>query len=121
MCIKMKINKNKIIRTNKVFGGSLYNPSNLDFEIEMANKQKNVYRGLAYITRAMTSGHSFSDGNKRTALVVVKSELADRGINVNQKKLAKSMVRLADKNESRINIIERRIRRSRRWTMKFMK
>jgi prophage maintenance system killer protein len=104
------INKNKIIKTNKIFGGSVYNASNLDFDVDMANQQKNVFRKLAYTTRAMTSGHAFSDANKRTALVVIKSELADNGIRCNQRKLAKSLVRLTDQRESRINIIERRIR-----------
>lgn len=113
MCIKM-INKNKIINTNRIFGGNPYNISNLDFEVDVANEQKNIYKKLAHVTRAMTSGHAFSDGNKRTALVVIKSELADKGIKVNSRKLAKSLVRLTDSKESRINIIERRIRRSRR-------
>ena len=112
MCIKMKMNKDKIIRTNKIFGGNVFNESNLDYEIDIANKQKNIHRSLAHVTRAMTSGHAFSDGNKRTALVVVKSELTDRGIKVDNKKLARSLVKLADSRESRINIIERRIRRA---------
>ena len=34
MCIKMKIDKNKIIRTNKVFGGNIFDKSNLDFEVD---------------------------------------------------------------------------------------
>lgn len=106
------INKEKIIKTNRIFGGKPYLISNLDFEVDMANKQKNVFRRLAHVTRAMTSGHSFSDANKRTALVVIKSELADNNIRCDQKALSKSLVRLASSNENRINIIERRIRRA---------
>lgn len=111
MCIKMKINKNRIIRTNKVFGGNPYNLSNLDFDIEMANRQKNIYKQLAHVTRSMTSGHAFSDGNKRTAGVVIKSELFNKGIKIDNRKLAKTLVKLAKLKENRINMIERRIRR----------
>lgn len=106
------INKEKIIKTNKLFGGHLSNKSNLDYEIDVANRQKNIFRSLAHVTRAMTNGHAFSDANKRTALVVVKSELANHNLKCDQKKLAKSMVRLAKTKESRINIIERRLRKS---------
>ena len=107
----MKIDKEKIIRANRTFGGNLYNPSNLDFDVEMANKQKNPFKSLAHVTRSMTSGHAFSDANKRTAGVVIKSELYNRGIKLDNKRLSRLMVNLAEKKESRINIIERKLRR----------
>jgi prophage maintenance system killer protein len=113
------INKQKLINTNKIFGERVANESSLDFDVDMANKQKNIFRQLAYATRAMTSSHAFSNANKRTALVMIKSELADVGIRCDQKKIAKSLVRLATTGEGRINIIERRIRASCR--KKFMK
>ena len=106
------INKENIIKTNNLFGGKIHNKSNLDYEIDVANKQKNIFRSLAHIVRGMTTSHSFTDGNKRTALVVVKSELADIGIRCDQRKLAKSLVKLAKNREGRINIIERRLRKS---------
>lgn len=108
----MKINKDKIIRANRVFRGNIHNPSNLDFEIDMANKNNNIYKSLAHTTRAMTSGHAFSDGNKRTAGVVIKSELAEKGIKLDNKKLAKSIVNITKSNEIDLNIIERRIRKA---------
>ena len=106
------ISKEKLIRTNKLFGERVTNPSSLDFDIIMANKQKNIFRKLAYAIRPMTSAHAFSNANKRTALVMIKSELANEGIRCNQNKIAKSLIKLSDSAEGRINIIERRIRRA---------
>lgn len=106
------IKKQDIIRVNKTFGERVVNPSSLDFDIEMANKQKNVFKKVAYATRPMTSSHAFSNANKRTALVVVKRELADEGIKCDQRKLARALVRLSKTGEGRINVIERRIRKA---------
>lgn len=106
------INKEKLIKANKILGGRVHNMSNLDFDVDQANHQKNIFKRLATASRSMIAGHAFSDANKRTALVMIKSELADHGIRCDQRKLAKSLVGLAKTNEGNINIIERRIRKA---------
>lgn len=105
------INKKKLINTNKIFGERVYQDSSLDFDLDMANRQNNIFKKLAYATRPFINTHPFTDANKRTALVMIKSELADRGIKCDQKKLVKSLVKMTKTRESRINIIERRIRK----------
>lgn len=105
------INKDKIVRTNRVFGGVIYNSDNLDFDIEQAKKQKNIFKKLAQVSRAMLSGHSFTDGNKRTSFVMIKCELNELGIKCDYKKLVKTLIKLAKTQESDVNKIERRIRK----------
>ena len=105
------IKKNNIIKVNRLFGETLSQSSNLDFEIDMANRQKNIYKKLAHIARAMTAGHSFSNANKRTALVVIQSEMAKAGLKCDKIKLTKLLVRLSKTQETRIPIIERRLRK----------
>jgi death-on-curing family protein len=106
-----KITKEQIIRTNAVFGGKLRISNQLGYAVERANKEKNFYRKLAYLVRAMTSDHSFIDGNKRTSLVLVLTEFAENGIKVDENRLRKTIVYLAKTGEGNINIIERRLRK----------
>jgi len=106
-----KINVKDIIRKNKQLGGSLLNKSNLEFDIEMANKEKNIYRSNAYIVRAMTSGHSFLDANKRTASVVLVKRFGEQGIKLDEKKLSKGLVNITKSNVSNIDKIAGRIKR----------
>jgi len=58
-----------------------------DFEIDMASKQKKPFKKISHITRAMVSSHSFSDGNKRTAVAAISSELRDAGFNADKRSL----------------------------------
>ena len=70
MC--MKIRKEDIVRIEGGFGGTLRNPSSLDFALEkQQNKKLGEYKKLAYLLRAILVDHPFSDGNKRTAAYVV--------------------------------------------------
>jgi len=106
-----KISKKRLVNANRVFGGNVSNRNSLDFGIEMANNQKKPFDRMAHITRAMTSGHSFHDGNKRTAIVAVTSDLSDLGLRADRKKLVKSMINLSKTGEGDINKIKRKLQR----------
>jgi prophage maintenance system killer protein len=106
-----KLNVKNIIRQNRKFGGSLLNKSNLEYDIEKANKEKNIYRSNAYVVRAMASGHSFLDGNKRTAAEILVRRSGKEGIKFDSKKVSKGMVDIAKKNISNINEIEKQIKK----------
>jgi death-on-curing family protein len=106
-----QLNVKSIIRQNRKFGGSLLNKSNLEYDIEKANKEKNIYKSNAYIVRAMVSGHSFLDGNKRTASEILIRRSAKEGIKFNREKLSNGMVNIAKNNISNINKIENMIRK----------
>ena len=110
-----KINKKKIIELNKKFGGSLINDSNLDFDIESANQEKNIFKSNAKLLRGIVSGHPFSDGNKRTAISEVSKRLAEEDIKIDKKVMAKGVVDIAKKNITDLNKIEKKLRK---WSMK---
>ena len=109
--VKKKDIKKRLIDANRVFGGTLVNKSNLDFELEMIKNQDKHLRKAAHITRAMTSGHAFSDGNKRTAIVGVTSEFYNADLKADKKKLVKTMINLSKTGEGSIIKIERKLRR----------
>lgn len=111
MCVYNMTTKKRLTTANRVFGGRLVNKSNLDFEVEMAKMQKNCFRRCAHFTRAMTAGHAFSDGNKRTAIVAITSEFQKAGIKADKKKLVKTMINLSKTGEGSILKIERKLRR----------
>jgi len=103
--------KKKLIDTNLVFGGRLVNKGNLDFEVDRAISQKKPFRKISHLTRAMTSGHSFSDGNKRTAIIATTSEFSSLGLKVDKKKLVRTIIRLSKTGEGDLKKIERSLRR----------
>ena len=106
-----KINRRRLVNANRVFGGSISNKNSLDFGIEMANRKTKPFDRMSEITRAMTSGHAFSDGNKRTAIVAVTSDLSDLGYRADKKKLVKTMIGLSKSGEGDLKKINRKLRR----------
>ena len=106
-----RINKKRLVNANRIFGGSVTNKNSLDFGIEMANRKSKPFDRMAEITRAMTSGHAFSDGNKRTATVAVTSDLYDLGYKADKKKIVKTMIGLSKTGEGDLDKIKRKLRR----------
>jgi death-on-curing family protein len=106
-----KITKEKIIATNRAYGGHEFPHNSLDYSIERANEERNFYKKLAHLVRSMTSNHSFTDGNKRTAMTIVLTEFQEEGIKCDKNRLVKTLVELAKTGEGDISIIERRLRR----------
>ena len=103
--------RKRLVRANRVFGGTVVNKGNLDFETDMASRQKKPFKRMAHLTRAMTSGHSFSDGNKRTAIIATASELNSAGYKADKKKLVRTMINLSATAEGDLKKIERKLRR----------
>lgn len=105
----------EIIRINRKFGRTLINRSNLEFDVEMANKEKNLYMANAYIIRGIISGHPFSDGNKRTALIVITNTFQKNKIRCDREKLTRGIINIAKENITDIKKISKRIRK---WCLK---
>lgn len=103
--------KRRLINANICFGGRLVNKSNLDFEVDAASRKKKAFQKAAQLTRAMTAGHSFSDGNKRTAIVAATSLMHDAGFKADKRKLVKTMIRLSRTGEGNLKKIERSLKR----------
>ena len=103
--------KRRLINANIVFGGRVINKSNLVFEVDAAFRKKKAFQKAAQLTRAMTAGHSFSDGNKRTAIVATTSLMHDAGFKADKKKLVKAIIRLSRSGEGNLKKIERSLKR----------
>ena len=110
MAIKQRL-KRKLINANNIFGGRLVNKGDFDFEMDMASRQKKPFRRISHITRAMVSSHVFSDGNKRTAVTAIASELRNAGFKADRKKLVKAMIKMSKDGEGNLTKIEKRLRR----------
>lgn len=106
-----KIDKEQIVRVNRVYGGHEYPHSDLDYAVERANYEKNFYKRLAYLVRSMTSNHNFTDGNKRTAMTIVLTEFENEGMSCDKYALSRTLVELAKTGEGDINKIERKLRK----------
>jgi hypothetical protein len=111
----MEINENSIIELNKKYGGSLLNKSNLEFDLDKARNEKNIYKSNAYILRGIVSGHCFIDGCKSTAIKVITDRFAKERIGCDKTKLANGVIRIAKGEIRDITKIEKGLRK---WCMK---
>ena len=109
MC--MKIRKEDIVRIEGGFGGTLRNPSSLDFALEkQQNKKLGEYKKLAYLLRAILVDHPFSDGNKKTAMFIAFAFAEQFKKNVNEDLIKHHILSIASKNIIEIRAIEERLR-----------
>jgi death-on-curing family protein len=106
------LTKEEIRSINEQYGGSLRN----DAEIETAlfvGKGKSIYTKIAYLWRAILVGHPFTDGNKRTALMVAIAMLQKCGIELDENKkesLVSEIRKIAGENIRDMSRIERSVR-----------
>jgi prophage maintenance system killer protein len=100
-----------IIEINKIYGGSLLNKSNLEFDLEQANNEKNIFKSNAYLIRGIVTGHSFLDGCKSTALHITIERFEKNNIKCDEKKFARGLVNIAKNKVSDINKIEKALRK----------
>jgi len=107
----MDINLDKIINVNRIFGGTLKDKNAIEFAIEEANKQKNVYKKLSYLIRSLTSDHAFWDGNKRTAITIILDSFSENNIKYDPNRLVNTIISLAETGEGNLNKIEERLRK----------
>jgi|SRR3989344_598507 len=109
MC--MKIRKEDIVRIEGGFGGTLRNPSSLDFALEkQQNKKLGEYKKLAYLLRAILVDHPFSDGNKKTAMFIAFAFAEQFKKNVNEDLIKHHILSIASKNIIEIRAIEERLK-----------
>ncbi|MBI2043440.1 Fic family protein [Candidatus Pacearchaeota archaeon] len=106
-----KISIKKIVNKNKKFGGSLINKSNLEYCVEMANKEKNIYKSNAYLVRGIIVNHPFLDENKRTAVDLIVRRFEKHGIKCDERGLVKGLTNVAKENLNDVNKISNRLRK----------
>lgn len=105
------VTKEMIRSINEQYGGHLLSDAEIDSALCMG--KGNAYRKVACLLRALLVGHPFTDGNKRTALVVALTILEACDIAVDDKakeRLVAEVMDVASQNIENISTIERRIR-----------
>ena len=106
------IGKEEVRAINERYGGSLRSDAEIETALRMG-KGKGIYRKIALLWRAILVGHPFTDGNKRTALMVSLRllEASYMGMDEQQKEaIVKEIIKVAKENITDINRIERLIR-----------
>ena len=106
----MRIYK-EIVEKNKELGGTLVRPSSLHFACDRAFYEKNIYRKVAYIIRAIVVDHPFDDFNKSTAIITTKKMFKKEGIICSKEKLAIQVTKIAKRSTKSVIKIERILRK----------
>lgn len=97
---------------NPLYGGGLRSDAEIETALSLG-RGKSVYRKIAYIWRAILVGHPFTDGNKRTALMVALIMLEKCNIKLDERRrenMVSEIIKIAKENLSDINRIERLVR-----------
>jgi death-on-curing family protein len=106
------ISKDQIKWINRKYGGSLRSDAEIETALSLG-KGKAVFRKIAYLWRAILVGHPFTDGNKRTALMVSLATLESCRIKTKEntnESLVSEITKIAKENITNVNRIERLIR-----------
>jgi len=106
------VTKEQIHMINEKYGGSLRSDAEIETALDLG-KGKSVYRKIAYLWKAILVGHPFTDGNKRTALIVALAVLEKCNIELDEMKkenIVSEITKIAKENITDINRIERLVR-----------
>lgn len=106
------LSKEEIRSINEQYGGSLRMDAEIETALE-AGKGKSIYRKVAYLLRAILVGHPFTDGNKRTALMVMLAMLEKSQIKITDEQkegIVEGIRKIASGNIRDIGRIERSVR-----------
>ena len=97
---KMMINKKDLIGINQEIGekGSFANESSLDFALNIIKQKKSWLYELSYLVRSILVDHVFSDGNKRTAFVLIAFYLDEKSLDYDKEKLVRVVLQIAKKS-----------------------
>ena len=106
------ITKEQVRMINEKCGGGLRNDAEIETALDLG-KGKAVYRKIAYMWRAILVGHPFTDGNKRTSLVVSIAILKKCKVHAGKtekENMVDAIRKIASENITDINRIERLVR-----------
>ncbi|MBS3163708.1 Fic family protein [Candidatus Woesearchaeota archaeon] len=107
----MKIVKEDMISINKEVGGNLTRDGSLEFAISMQkNTRVGEYKKLAYLWRAILVDHPFTDGNKRSAVLIAIEFANQNNKRYDEEKLVKIAIKIPKENITNISKIERKLK-----------
>lgn len=109
--MRFALTKKDIVAANECFDtGSMLNEPSLDFALNYARRTQNWTKALAYVVRAILMDHVFEEGNKRTALAVIKAYAEFEGYETNNDVLLKAIKEILLKRITSIARIEEMIK-----------
>ena len=97
---------------NEQYGGDLRSDAEIETALSLG-KGKNIYRKISYLLRAILVGHPFTDGNKRTALMVTFAILENCHMKIEagcEERIVSEITKIAKENITDISRIERLVR-----------
>jgi len=96
----MLLNKKDLIRINQEIGekGSFSNESSVDFALNIIKQKKSWLYELSYLTRSILVDHVFTDGNKRTAFLIITFYLDEKGLDYDEQGLVQAVLEIAKKS-----------------------
>jgi len=105
------LTRKDVISLNQRFeDGTINNIGSLEYSLSYAKKTENWTKALAYLTRAILIDHVFSDGNKRTTALLIKSYATYEGHQVINSRLVRIIKNVILKNITSIKKIEEMIK-----------
>lgn len=108
----MLLNKKDLIRMNQEIGeqGSFQNESSLDFALHSIKAQKSWLLVVSTLVRSILIDHTFQDGNKRTAYLLITTALEYKGYDYDAQKLYLTVLTITKKNITNVHTILRLIK-----------
>ncbi len=106
------IPKDQIKAINERYGGSLRTDAEIETALSMGSG-RSVFRKIAALWRAILVGHPFTDGNKRTALMVALYIFDSCEVEISEERkedMISEITKIARENITDINRIERLVR-----------
>ena len=96
----MLVNKKDLIRINQEIGekGSFSNESSLDFALNIIKQKKSWLYELSYLVRSILVDHVFTEGNKRTALLLITLYLDQKHLDYDEQRLVQTVLKIAKKS-----------------------
>lgn len=106
------VSKDNIRAINEKYDGGLRSDAEIETALDLG-KGKSLYRKIAYLWKAILVGHPFTDGNKRTALIVALTVLEKCNVkldSIKKENMVSTITKIAKENITDISRIERLVR-----------
>lgn len=104
----MKIND--LVEINKIFSeGKILKKSEIKFTLSAIKENKNWQQNLTYLVETIICGHTFLDGNKRTATALILYFFNKHNVLYDRDSIARTVIIIAKMKKPNFKKIQREI------------
>lgn len=101
-----------LIEVNNIFSdGKILNKSNIHFAFSVISKSKDWQFNLSYLIKAIICGHTFLNGNKRTATALILYFFNKNHILYNDDLVVEAVINIAKMKKPDFKKIQREIKK----------